>query len=138
MEINCEQLIEEYLLNKNPLYSFSFPISLLIAIVVFGISKARNWSSNSYINQILIPILTFLLTMVVIDIVSRMMISSEEKAHLIQKCKIWMHDPDVRSDPILSKNIDIEMVISYNENEAIERFNNIEHFNIQNNQYDNN
>lgn len=157
MEINCEQLIEEYLLNKNPLYSFSFPISLLLAIIVFGISKARQWSSNSYINQILIPILTFLLTMVIIDIVSRMMISSEEKAHLIQKCKIWMHDPDVRNDPILSKNIDIEMVISYNENEAIERFSNIEdeyiedeyiedeiiedenieHFDIQNNHYDN-
>jgi hypothetical protein len=153
MEINCEQIVEEYLLNKNPLYSFSFPISLLLAIIVFGISKARKWSTNSYINQILIPVLTFLLTMVVIDIISRMMVSGDEKAHLIQKCKIWMHDPEIRNHPLLSGTINMDMVVLYDENASIDHFNNMndddnieidydnednnEHFTIQDNEFDN-
>ena len=62
MDINCEQVAEKYLLNQNPLYAFSFPLSILIAIIVFGISKAYELSDNSYINQILVPILALLLT----------------------------------------------------------------------------
>jgi hypothetical protein len=134
-KINCTKIVEEYLLNKNPLYTFSFPLSLLIAIIMFGVAKARQWSENSYINQILIPILAFLGTMVLIDIISRMMISSEEKDYLIKKCKIWMHDPDVANDPVLSKIIDMNLVINYDENSAIENFSNA---NLEQNQdYDN-
>lgn len=126
MEINCEKIVEEYLLNKNPLYTFSFPLALLIAIIMFGIAKARKWSENSYINQILIPILAFLATMVLIDIISRAMISGEEKDILIKKCKIWMHDPNVKNNPILNKMIDMNSVINYNEDAAIENFTNQE------------
>ena len=132
-EINCKKIVEEYLLNKNPLYTFSFPLALLIAIIIFGISKARNWSENSYINQILIPILGFLATMVLIDIISRMMISSDEKNYLIKKCKIWMRDPAVSNDPVLSKIIDMNLVINYNENRSIENFSNSEFENSEEN-----
>jgi len=137
MEINCEKIVEEYLLNKNPLYTFSFPLALLIAIIMFGIAKARKWSENSYINQILIPILAFLGTMVLIDIISRAMISGEEKDILIKKCKIWMHDPDVKNNPMLNKMIDMNSVINYNEDAYIENFTNqeseseMEHFTNQ-------
>jgi len=132
MEINCEKIVEEYLLNKNPLYTFSFPLALLIAIVIFGISKAGKWSENSYINQILIPILAFLGTMVLIDIISRAMISGQERNILIKKCKIWMHDESVKSNPLLNKIIDMNAVINYNEDAAIEKFT------IQDNNIDNN
>ena len=54
MHINCEKLVETFLLNKNPLYTFSLPISLIISIIVFGIAVNNNWSINSYILQILI------------------------------------------------------------------------------------
>ena len=89
MANNCYQTVEKYLLSKNPLYAFSFPLSILIAIIVFGCAKAYNWSDNSYINQILIPILTFLLSMVVIDLISRQMINKREKSTLVNKCKNW-------------------------------------------------
>ncbi len=145
MEINCEKIVEEYLLNRNPLYTFSFPLALLIAIIMFGIAKARKWSENSYINQILIPILAFLGTMVLIDIISRAMISGQERNILIKKCKIWMHDPSVKSNPILNKIIDMNAVINYNEDAAIENFKNnkffdseTEDFTIQDNNIDNN
>ena len=92
MELNCNQITEKYLLNQNPLYAFSFPLSILIAIIVFGISKAYNWSSNSYINQILIPILALLITMVIIDIVARLMISKTEKMRALNKCNLWINN----------------------------------------------
>jgi hypothetical protein len=129
MEINCEQIVENYLLNKNPLYAFRFPLSILFAIVFFGIAKAYNWSENSYVNQILIPILVFLLTMVLLDIISRFMISKQEMSRLVQLCKLWMHDPSVKNHPILSKIIDMNAVANYN---------NIESFTIQDNTYNNN
>lgn len=126
MEINCEQIVENYLLNKNPLYAFRFPLSILIAIVIFGVSKAYKWSENSYINQILIPILSFLLSMVLLDIISRYMISQNEMVKLLQLCKLWMHDPSVKNHPILSKIIDMN---------AVSKYNNVENFTIQDNSY---
>ena len=64
MEIDCDAIVERYLLIKNPIYTFSFPISILLAIIVFGIMKAYNYSDNTYINQILIPFTTLLVSMV--------------------------------------------------------------------------
>jgi len=87
MKNNCDTVIEKYLLNQNPLYAFSFPLSLLIAIIIFGVAKAYKWSENSYINQILIPILGFLLVNVLIDFISKMMINKEEKMKLVELCK---------------------------------------------------
>ena len=130
MEFNCKEIVERYLLNQNPLYAFSFPIAILVAIIVFGISKAYTWSDNSYINQILIPILSLLLTMVFIDIISRLMISIEQKNKLLELCKLWMHDPSVKNNPILSKMIDMDLVAVYDGNIK-------EKFTIQDNNIDN-
>jgi len=113
MEINCENIVEKYLLNQNPLYAFSFPISILMSIIIFGVVKAYNVSDNSYVNQILIPILAFLLTMIVIDLISRLMISKKELKRLSALCKLWMHDPSVKNHPVLSKLVDMDLVSKY-------------------------
>lgn len=117
MEINCESAVEKYLLNQNPLYAFSFPLSLLVAIIIFGIAKAYKWSENSYINQILIPILAFLLTMVLIDVISRMMIKKEDKLRLVELCKSLMNNPSSSNHPLLSN-----MLNDYKEKSNIESF----------------
>ena len=130
MEINCEQVVEKYLLNQNPLYAFSFPISILVAIIIFGFSKAYSMSENSYVNQILIPVLAFLLTMVLIDVISRFMISSSEKVRLTQLCKLWMHDPKVKNNPLLNRTIDMNLVANYN----VENFT-TGNFSIQDNKF---
>jgi phosphate/sulfate permease len=116
MHINCEKLVETFLLNKNPLYTFSLPISLIISIIVFGIAVNNNWSINSYILQILIPIVTLLLSMVCIDMISRMMISESEKNRLIKLCKLWMHNPNVRNNPVLNniQETDLNLISIYN------------------------
>lgn len=113
MEINCTHVVEKYLLNQNPLYAFSFPIAILTSIVIFGVVKAYNVSDNSYVNQILIPILAFLLAMVLVDIISRLMISKKELHRLTELCKLWMHEPSVKNHPILSKMIDMDLVTKY-------------------------
>ena len=139
MEINCEQIVEHYLLNKNPLYAFRFPLSILISIILFGVTKAYKWSENSYINQILIPVLTFLGSMVLLDLISRYMISRNEMIKLVQLCKLWMHDPSVKNNPMLNKIIDMNSVLKYNNN--VEKFtiqDNIYNFDMKNNAYSNN
>jgi hypothetical protein len=133
MDINCEQVAEKYLLNQNPLYAFSFPLSILIAIIVFGISKAYELSDNSYINQILIPILVLLLSMVLIDFVSRYMISSDEKDKIVNICKSSNNKRnEIRNNDDMVKNIHIN--ISNKKNKDFIR---IENFTIQDNTYNN-
>jgi phosphate/sulfate permease len=114
MQINCERIVEKYLLNQNPLYAFNIPLSILIAIIVFGIAKANDWSKNSYINQILIPIVSFLLSIVVIDMVSRAMIDNSKKQEFVQLCKVWMNDSNIKNN-ILDKNIDMDFILNSNE-----------------------
>ena len=94
MEINCDSLVERYLLLKNPFYAFNFPIAVLVAIIVYGISVSYGFSKNSYINQILIPIVSLLLTMVIIDIVSKSLISESKKNRLSKLCSSWLNDPN--------------------------------------------
>ena len=115
MHINCEKLVETFLLNKNPLYTFSLPISLIISIIVFGIATNNKWSDNSYILQILIPILTLLLSMVCLDMISRIMISKSEKDRLMKLCKLWMHNPNIRHNPILNniQEANMELISLY-------------------------
>jgi len=124
--VNCDKLVETYLLNKNPLYTFSFPIALIISIIVFGYATSNKWSNNSYILQILIPILTLVLVMVVIDMISRMMISTNEKDRLTKLCNLWLHNPNVKNNPILNKieEADMELISLYNGN--IEGFENVD------------
>lgn len=88
MDLNCKDIAEKHILNKNPIYAFNFPISLLIAIFIFGMISSYKISKNSYIVQIVIPILSFLLSMVVIDMLSRNMISDEETQKIIGECSL--------------------------------------------------
>lgn len=105
MQIICSDVVEKYLLNKNPLYAFNLPISILIAIIVFGIVKAKKISDNSYINQILVPIVSFLLSMVIIDLISRCMIDKEEKNILVDKCESMKSKEFFLSEQFKSKNV---------------------------------
>lgn len=115
MQINCERIVEKYLLNQNPLYAFNIPLSILIAIIVFGIAKANDWSKNSYINQILIPIVSFLLSIVIIDMLSRVMIDNSKKQEFVQLCKVWMNNSSIKNN-LLDKNIDMDFILNSNEN----------------------
>lgn len=123
MEINCEALVEKYLLNLNPLYAFGFPLAILVGIVLFGFSKAYNWTDNSYINQILIPILSFLLTLVLIDIIARLMINKEKKMELVKLCKEWVHNPNNKNNTLNKKNVNMKLILN-NNNKNFEYYSN--------------
>ena len=93
---SCEEIIEKYLLNENPLYTFSFPISLLCGIIMFGIMQAYNVSKNSYINQLLIPIATIFIVMVLIDVISKNMIPYNIKKTLYNNCQSWKNNQTMK------------------------------------------
>ena len=84
----CEEKVVNYLLYQNPLYTFRVPLALIISIIVYGISVNKNWSKNQYITQIMIPIAALVISLVILDIVSRIGISfSGQKQQLINMCK---------------------------------------------------
>ncbi len=113
MDVCSEKMIETYLLYSNPLYAFNFPISFLIGIFVFGYCIYNKVSDNSYINQILIPIAAILITMVLIDMISRLMISKKDKSNLMQKCKLYVSQPVVKNSEYLLKTIDLNKIKKY-------------------------
>ena len=90
MSINlyCEKMVENSLLYQNPFYVFRFPIAIFFGIFLYGYFQMKHISSNSYIQQILIPIACVLVLLVLLDMISRIMISSQEKERLIQLCKM--------------------------------------------------
>jgi hypothetical protein len=108
MDICSEKMIEQYLLLKNPLYAFRFPIALLLGIFIYGYFEMKKISSNSYIQQILIPIAAILFVMVLIDMISRMMVSHSEKERLMKLCKMFMAQPHMKG-----RTIDIYMIENY-------------------------
>jgi hypothetical protein len=109
MKLNCQKTVDNYLLNMNPLYSFSFPISILVAIIVFGIFKAYKISDNSYIIQIIVPILTLIAVMLLLDFISHLMINQSDKRKLIEKCEVWIKDHNISSNEFL----DIDLALNY-------------------------
>ena len=86
---NCEEIVEKYLLFENPIYTFSLPISILFGIIIFGVVKAYDLFKNSYINQLLIPLASIFIIMVLIDIISKNIIPYNKKNSLIRDCKKW-------------------------------------------------
>ena len=108
MDICSEKMIEQYLLLKNPLYAFRFPIALLLGIFIYGYFEMKKISSNSYIQQILIPIAAILFVMVLIDMISRVMVSQNEKERLMKLCKMFMAQPHMKG-----RTIDIYMIENY-------------------------
>ena len=83
---DCSKVVESYLLYQNPLYAFSLPVSLIIAIIVYGICITMKCTSNSYMLQIIIPILTIIIVNVVIEFVSRAMLNKNEINDLTKTC----------------------------------------------------
>jgi hypothetical protein len=125
LNIDCNVAVENYLLNLNPLYVFSFPIAVLVSIIVFGVSKAYNWSNNSYIIQILIPILTLLIIMILIEFISRAMILSKDREKLLEMCNDWKNDDKIKKNSILQNFIDMDIILNYQKNKK-ENFTNLE------------
>jgi hypothetical protein len=83
---DCSKIVESYLLYQNPFYAFSLPISLIIAIIVYGICVSMKCTSNSYMLQIIIPILTMIIVNIIIEFVSRAILNKNEINQLTKTC----------------------------------------------------
>ncbi len=82
----CKNIVKSFYLYQNPLYAFSFPIALICGIIVHGICIATKCSSNSYVVQIIIPILTILIVNWILMKVSCMMLDKNLIDSMTNKC----------------------------------------------------
>ena len=81
--MNCENIIEKYLLNKCALNRFKYLIALMISIFMF-IYVINNYKFDQYMEQMIIPLLTFIVVIVIIDVLSKFLINKEEKDRLVK------------------------------------------------------
>ena len=88
---NCENMISDYLMNNNPIYKNRGILSIIVAIITIAIAEYYNLSSNSFVNQLIIPISMFIVTMVLIDSVSRIFLSKDKMVsnNLEKSCSFW-------------------------------------------------
>ena len=96
---NCRDIVEDYLLNKSELYRSRGGLALLATIVVLGCTNHFSLTKNSYVNQLILPITTYVLVMIIISLVARLVISGKDKADLMAKCKMWVNDPNTSAHP---------------------------------------
>ena len=143
---NCKYIIEDYLLGKSMLYNSRGSISILITLIILGYTNYLSISKNPYINQLVIPLTTFILCMIIITILSKLLISNKEKIELKHKCKLWINDPNTSENPDshIKNNlikINLDEVSKYNgtidgwhlikENEQVKQQFEIKDFNAQ-------
>ncbi len=83
---NCEAVVRSYLLYQNPFYVYSFPIALIVAIVVYGICSSMKWCQNSYMSQIIIPFITIFVVIWIIDAISKSMLDTRKVDELMGVC----------------------------------------------------
>jgi len=129
MNICCEKMVENHLLYQNPFYAFRFPIALFFGIFLYGYFQMKQISSNSYIQQILIPLACVLVLLVLLDMISRIMISSQEKENLLQLCKSQNQHPESKDKlesfkPSIQKEMSPEGVQNINIDFHEEKFSN--------------
>ena len=129
MNLNCKKIAEKKILNKNPFYAFNLPIGLLVAIIVFCFVTNHKLSKNSYVIQIIIPVLTFLLTIFIIDVISRNMITDEDKEEISLLCNSFenysVQKPN--SDNFLN-HLDVENFTDDDNSENVMDDDNVENF----------
>ena len=112
-QLNCESLVREYLLNKNPIYQYKLPISILISIFVFTTIVNKKQIKNSYMLQIIIPMSVLILVNVLINVISNLMLSKDEMNKMRSLCQNWFSNTDIRKHPILSRIMDLDIIESY-------------------------
>lgn len=95
---SCKEIMYEYALLKNPIYQHKVSIAIIVAILFMGICQYHSFIKNSYMNQLILPLLTFLFTYSAIDIYARDSVDNELIATLIEKCEMWQKDPIVRQN----------------------------------------
>ena len=96
--MNCENIVESYLLSKCVLVQQKYLIALFLSIIMF-IYVINTYKFDQYMEQIIIPLLTFIVVLVIIDVVSKMMINNEEKDRLVKLCQLWINDPNTQNNP---------------------------------------
>jgi hypothetical protein len=116
--MNCEKIVESYLLNKSPLNHFKYLIALFGSIIMFI------YVINVYTEQIIIPLLTFIVILIIIDVLTKIMINKVEKDRLIKQCQLWLNDPNTQKNPRFHNNglLFVNMLAVENYNGMIEGF----------------
>lgn len=94
----CKNVVKSYYLYQNPLYTFSFPISLICGIIAYGVCVATKCSSNSYMIQIIIPLLTIMIVNWILMKVSCMMLDKDEMNQMTNHCISYVSTLNVQEN----------------------------------------
>lgn len=116
---NCNDMISDYLMNHNPIYQHRGILSIIVAILTIAVAEYHKLSKNSYVNQLIIPVAMFIVSMVIIELVSKLLISKDKMSELRNKCKLLINDPNYNTNPgsYLGRNhykINMDRVAKYN------------------------
>ena len=116
---NCKDMISDYLMNNNPVYKYRGILSIIVAIMTIAVAEYHKLSKNSYVNQLVIPIAIFIVSMVLIEVICKMLVSKNKMSELKNRCKLMINDPNFSSNPgsKLGQNhykINMDKVANYN------------------------
>ena len=89
--MQCNKIIDNYLLNRNFLFKNRNILSLFIALLSAEYLKLTD---VILINKFIIPICLYIVVMLLCEILITMVISNNERKSLKEKCMLWINDPE--------------------------------------------
>lgn len=112
--MQCNRIIDNYLLNKNIIYKNRNLISLMIALISAEYIKL---TKIELINKFIIPVCLYIVCMFLLEILITMILNNKERQDLKEKCILWINDPDNKK----KKVNDVAMMINLEEIKKYEK-----------------
>lgn len=132
--LKCNNIIEDYLLNKNIIYRNRNIIAIIFSILC---SEYLVITKNNIINKLVLPYCIYFIVVILIKLFISSILDNNMRKELKEKCMLWANDPSNKTK-LLDNNtlfINLDDIILYKKND-ITIDDHISH-NIGNNNVDN-
>ena len=119
--LQCNKIIDDYLLNKNIIFKNRNILSLLVALLGAEYIKLSN---ITIINKFIVPICLYVIVMLLLEILITMVLSNKDRKELKEKCMLWINDPENKKKRIDNKFMILDMNEIKNYVKTVESFEN--------------
>ena len=89
--LQCNKIIDNYLLNKNIIFKNRNILSLIVALACAEYIKL---TKVNLINKFIVPICLYIVCMLLLHVLITLVISNKERKMLKEKCMLWINDPE--------------------------------------------
>lgn len=117
--LQCNKIIDKYLLDNNVLYKYRNCIGVLVALIS---AEYISFGKNKLLNKFIVPICLYVVSLYAIEVLCRLLINKKDRVELKEKCMLWVNDPENKKKRTKDKLFILNFDEIKNYNKTIENF----------------